>query len=133
MKVYFYKLDNGDWICCDEQCSTGDLWVDPAKINLLEVMLSSHGLDANPEIRYLYHDQKIHLDGFGSVNVRLSLYIVKGIIRYVKIYKQGGGLELATFTERFILDLPELPAFEPYLYPDSSDVADPRRRPLRHM
>lgn len=125
--IYFSRLDNGDWICYDKDNTTGDLYVDPNKIDLLFDLAKGTGgvwIDnaaGTWKTIFQYVDHPI--PGFGKMDLNIYVGVFNGEIIRCTIRTGHEDEEIATFDDSFVLKLNSLPAFEPYQYPDS-DVSD---------
>lgn len=121
MNVHFQKLDNGDWVCYDYMNTTGDLFVDPEKIDLLKALLPPA---QNLGTWYAYDmQQEVYVNGFGRIKVKARLRIeTNGVIKSFSLMTPNEEM-IGSFTT-FVLDLEALPAFEEYVYPDVNGEAD---------
>lgn len=130
MKVFFSKLDNGDWICYDYNNTTGDLFVDPLYIEKLfdQVKHPSSVIRGGATGQWVTIMQDITYDllGFGLVTMNTHITVVDGEIREARILGGGyaGGDEIARSKTCFVMDLTAMPDFEPYQYPETGEDND---------
>jgi len=120
MKVYFSKLDNGDWICYDELNTTGDLFVDPTKIKLLQEKLGRVYDTAiqNSVNQLVEFTMSVDIPHFGQMHVNCELWFHNNRICNLKFINEPGEEPIGEFHKQFVLDLDGLPAFECYPYPE---------------
>lgn len=122
MKVYFSKLDNGDWICYDEMNTTGDLYVDPTKIKLLQEKLGrvyDTAID-NSVNQLVEFSMVVDIQHFGKINVPCELWFHNNNICNLRFVNDTEPFAepIGEFNKQFVLELDALPAFEPYIYPE---------------
>lgn len=124
MKVYFSKLDNGDWICYDEHNTTGDLFVDPAKIKLLQEKLGPiYDTAINNSINQVIEfAMDVDLPHFGQISVLCELWFHRNNICNLKFIGDISDDPIGEFHKQFVLNLDALPAFDPYPYPKEEVV-----------
>lgn len=124
MKVHFLRMgDTQDWICYDQENTTGDLYVDPLKIDLLTDLLYPCTVTfPAPGERHYNIKTKTHIPYFGDLDVRYRLNIENNNILNVEMSLDGkfesSAFQVLVTDRAFTLDLPKLPAFERYQYPD---------------
>lgn len=120
MKVHFQRLPNEDWICYDTMCTTGDRFVDPAKMNLVTDQLKQvrHWCGNKSYEVYI----KTTIQGFSDGEFTGTLNV--GPCGKIKSFI------LADFDNRgyvnnncrtFTLDLPTFPEFNEYVYTETSE------------
>lgn len=122
MKVYFNKLKNGDWICYDSENTTGDLFVDPAKIKLLQDKLPGCLYDTainNSINQVIDFPMSVDIQYFGQIQVHCELWFHNNNICNLKFVNELDPTEepIGEFPNKFVLELDSLPAFDPYPYP----------------
>lgn len=119
MQVYFSRLEDGNWICYDELNTTGDLFVDPAKIELL----TKHAKLNVPHssMSCSVFDTELKAIGFNPIKCDLTILICPdGTFNNVMLHNKEGKI-IATDLSSFMVHIPELPKFAPYPYPDNEE------------
>lgn len=120
MKVYFQRLVGDVWICYDEQNTTGDRYVSPAKMHQVTDQLRLAREWAGN--KYYSVPIKARVQGFSECEFTGTLIVTPdGKIRNFCLADVDDRGYVNNACTAFVLDLPIFPEFDEFVHDDVND------------